>query len=76
MKAMLDEHARLSSCIKARIAALPAVEQDLWVGMGSDEFLVSGETLPDIMDLLAERGVADGTVVVEFLSPNPRTLVL
>ena len=76
VKAMLDEHARLSSCVKDRIAALPAVEQDLWVGMGSDEFLVSGESLPDVMDRLAERGMADGTVVVEFLSANPRVLVL
>lgn len=76
VKAMLDEHAKLSSCVKDRIAALPAVEQDLWVGMGSDEILVSGETLPDVMDRLEERGMADGTVVVEFLSADPTVLVL
>lgn len=76
VKAMLDEHARLLSCVKNHIAAMPAVEQDLWVGMGCDEFLVSGESLPDVMDLLEERGMADGTVVVEFLSADPTVLVL
>ena len=76
VKAMLDEHARLLSCVKARIAAMPTVEQDLWVGMGSDEVLVSGESLPDVMDLLEERGMIDGTVVVEFLSADPTVLVL
>ena len=76
VKAMLDEHTRLSSCVKDRIASMPAVEQDLWVGMGSDEVLVSGESLPDIMDMLEQRGMADGTVVVEFLSADPTVLVL
>ena len=76
VKAMLDEHASLSSCVKDRIAAMPAAEQNLWVGMRSDEVLVSGESLTDVMDLLEERGMIDGTVVVEFLSADPTVLVL
>ena len=74
--ASLAEHARLSSALRDKIAELADRAGDRWVGLGDDEFLVIGQSLPDVMAKLEQRGVSDGTVVVEFLSAEPVEMIL
>ena len=72
----LAEHARLTAVLRDQIAGLADSDNDRWVGLGCDEFLVIGQSLPDVMAKLEQRGVSDGTVVVEFLSAEPVEMIL
>ena len=72
----LAEHARLTTALQDKIAELGDSDHDRWVGMGHDEFLVIGQSLPEVMANLTKRGVSDGTVVVEFLSVEPVEMIL
>lgn len=72
----LAEHARLTAVLRDKIAELDDSDLDRWVGLGCDEFLVIEQSLPEVMAKLAKRGVADGKVVVEFLSAEPVEMIL
>ena len=72
----LAEHARLTAVLRDKIAELGDSDRDRWVGLGCDEFLVIGQSLPDVMAKLEKRGVSDGAVVVEFLSAEPIEMIL
>lgn len=72
----LAEHARLTAALRDKIAELGDSESDRWVGLGCDEVLVIGRSLPELMVKLQQRGVSDGTVVVEFLSAEPVEMIL
>ena len=72
----LAEHTRLTAVLRDKIAELGDSDSDRWVGLGYDEFLVIGQSLPEVMAKLAKRGVSDGKVVVEFLSAEPVEMIL
>ena len=72
----LAEHARLTAVLRDKIAKLGDGDGDRWVGLGCDQFLVIGQSLPEVMAKLAKRGVSDGKVVVEFLSAEPVEMIL
>ena len=72
----LAEHARLTEVLRDKIAGLEDGDSDRWVGLGYDEFLVIGQSLTEVMDKLAKRGVSDKKVVVEFLSAEPVEMIL
>ena len=74
--ASLAEHARLTAVLRDKIAELGDSDHDRWVGLGCDEFPVIGRSLPEVMAKLEQRGVSDGTVVVEFLSAEPVEMIL
>ena len=74
--AMLDEHARLRSLLKDAIVATPASAEDYWVGMGIDEVVVRGESAEAVMAGIEASGKADGVVVLEFVSSEPRVIIL
>ena len=74
--AMLNEHARLRTLLADTIAAAPASGQDYWIGMSVDEVAVRGESPEAVMAAIDRRGVAGGTVVLEFVSAEPQVFVL
>ena len=76
VSAMLDEHARLRTLLADTIAAAPASGQDYWIGMSVDEVAVRGESPEAVMAAIDRRGVAGGTVVLEFVSAEPQVFVL
>ena len=76
VSAMLDEHARLVALLRDAIAAAPAPDDDYWVGMSVDEVVVRGESPEAVMAAIDGRGMAGGTVVLEFVSAEPQVIVL
>ena len=72
----MDEHERLATRMKSEIASLPELTGDRWVAMGLDEALEIGNSLSEVLARIEEKGLADGTVVVEFLSAEPEALIL
>ena len=76
VSAMLDEHARLGALLRDAIAAAPAPDDDYWVGMSVDEVMVRGESPEAVMAAIDGRGMAGGTVVLEFVSAEPQVIVL
>ena len=76
VSAMLDEHARLAALLRDAIAATPASDDDYWVGMSVDEVAVRGESPEAVMAAINDRGMAGGTVVLEFVSAEPQVIVL
>lgn len=76
VSAMLDEHARLRSLLKDAIAATPASGEDYWVGVGIDEVVVRGESPETVMAGLEAGGTDGGAVVLEFVSSEPRVIIL
>ena len=76
VSAMLDEHARLGALLRDAIAATPAPDDDYWVGMSVDEIVVRGKSPEAVMAAIDGRGMAGGTVVLEFVSAEPQVIVL
>ena len=74
--AMLDEHARLRSLLNDAIAATPLSDDDYWIGMSVDGIAVCGESPDAVMAIIDGRGMAGETVVLEFVSAEPRVIVL
>ncbi len=74
--AMLDEHARLRSLLNDAIAAMHVSSVDYWVGMGTDEVVVRGETAEAVMAGIDAGGTAGFAVVLEFVSAEPQVIVL
>ncbi len=76
VSAMLDEHARLRSLLRNAVAARSAPDNDYWVGIGLDEVVVDAESPEAVMTAIERRGMAGGTVVMEFVSSVPQVFVL
>ena len=76
LEAMLEEHVRLASVLRGKIAGLDHSDNDRWVGLDVDEKFAVGQSLDEVVDRLKERGVADGTAMVEFLSAKPMEWIL
>ena len=76
VSAMLDEHARLGTLLRDAIAAAPMSDDDYWVGMSVDEVVVRGKSPEAVMAAIGGRGMAGGTVVLEFVSAEPQVIVL
>ncbi len=76
VSAMLDEHARLRSLLKDAIAATPASGEGYWVGVGIDEVVVRGESPETVMAGIEAGVAAGGAVVLEFVSSEPRVIIL
>ena len=76
VSAMLDEHARLRSLLRSAIDAAPALDEDYWFGMGLDEVVARGASPEAVMTAIESRGMAGGTVVMEFVSSKPQVIVL
>ena len=76
VSAMLDEHARLRVLLIDAIEAIPASDEDYWVGIGIDEVVVRGESAETVMAGIEAGGSAGGTVVIEFVSCEPQVIIL
>ena len=74
--AMLGEHARLGTLLADAIAAAPASGGDHWIGMSVDGIAVCGESPDAVVAIIDGRGMAGGTVVLEFVSAEPQVIVL
>ena len=74
--ASFDEHARLTSLLRERIATLDDSDSDRWVGLGSDEVLVIRPTLDEVVAQLKAQGPPDRMLVVEFLESEPMEMIL
>ena len=74
--ARIDEHERLTRLLKASIRLLENPSHDLWVGMGTDEVLVQGTSLGDLIRQFQRKGIAEGTTVAEFIGAETLDLVL
>ena len=73
---MLDEHARLASALRGKIAGLDHNDNDRWVGLDVNGKFAVGQSLDEVMDRLKEQGAEDGTLVVEFLSAESMEWIL
>ena len=71
VSAMLNEHARLRSLLEVAIAAMPAFSVYYWVGIGTDEFVVRGETAEAVVAGIDAGGTSGSAVVLEFVSAEP-----
>ena len=76
LEAILEEHARLTSTLRDTIAGLDYSDHDRWVGLDVDGKFAAGQSLDEVVDRLKERGVADGTSMVEFPGAEPMEWIL
>ena len=76
LTARMDEHERLTARLRSAIASLPEFNGDRWVAMGRDEALEVGDSLDEVLARIEAKGLADGTVVVEFVSPDRSAMIL
>ena len=72
----MDEHERLAALMQEEIESLPEIADDRWVAMGRDGVLETGNSLEEALHKIEAKGLADGTVIVEFLSAEPEVLIL
>ena len=72
----MDEHERLNALMQKEIESLPETTDDRWVAMGRDGVLETGNSLEEALSKVEAKGLADGTVIVEFLSAEPEVLIL
>ena len=76
VSAMMDDHARLRLLLQDAIMATPISDEDYWVGMGTDEVVVRGESAEVVMASIEAGGTAGGAVVLEFVSCKHQAVVL
>ena len=76
LTARLDEHERLTAKLQSEIASLSEFTGDQWVAMGRDGVLEVGGSLDEVLARIEAKGLADGAVVVEFVSPDQSVLIL
>ena len=76
LAARMDEHERLTARMQKEIESLPKTSDDRWVAMGRDGALEVGDSLEEVVSIVKAKGMADGTVIVEFLSAEPEVLIL
>ncbi len=70
------EYRELASQMRLRVASLTEQYPDQWAAMvPGGELFVAG-TMDELLAVLDERGLRDGNVVIEFLDPDPRPLIL
>ena len=72
----MDEHERLAVLMQREIESLPETADDQWVAIGRDGVLETGNSLEEALSKVEAKGLADGTVIVEFLSAKPEVLIL
>ena len=76
LTARMDEHERLTARLRSEIASLPEFNGDRWVAMGRDGVLEVGGSLDEVLARIEAKGLAEGAVVVEFVSPDQSVLIL
>ena len=47
-----------------------------WVSMGKDGVVSVGDSIEEVLAATEAKGVSTADVVVEYLNPNPETLIL
>ena len=47
-----------------------------WVSMGKDGVVSIGDSIEQVVSATEEKGVNTADVIVEYLDPNPETLIL
>ena len=47
-----------------------------WVSMGKDGVVSIGESIEEVVSATEAKGVSTADVIVEYLDPNPETLIL
>ena len=70
------EYRELASQMRKEIPTLAETYPDRWVAMTPGGELFVGDSMDEILDVLDERRLRDGNVVIEFLASNPATLIL
>ena len=73
---VIEEFGGVAALMQKEIESLPETTDDRWVAMGRDGVLETGNSLEETLSKVEAKGLADGTVIVEFLSAEPEVLIL
>ena len=70
------EYRRLASRMRRELAALTEQHPGQWVAMFVDRELLFGNSMEELLAVMAEKGISDENVVIEYLDADPAILIL
>ncbi len=73
---MIRQHEELGAWLREQSAELLESHPDKWVGTGTDQVLVFGDRLEEVVERVESGGGDKGVIVVRFLSSRPRVILL